>query len=129
MADAFGECFGILCSCCCICSTASIEQWCLFKRWGSGSSTGGAGCCTSCCKRSFDDDDFEREERKLQEERLAREAAQARDKCDVDSPNTPPTDESKVVSTQPTGAQMMSPIPRSSGEGPQPEGELVKNKT
>jgi hypothetical protein len=90
--------------------------------WGSGSSSGSSGCCTSCCKRSFDDDDFEREETKLREQRLAREAAQAQANSEdsnkqVRSNHAANGDnDSDVVSTQPKGTQMMSEKPSTDKE-------------
>ncbi len=100
-------------------------------RWGSGSSTSNAGCCTSCCKRSFDDDDFEREERKLRAEREAREARE-RDTAGEGAsptPTKPPSNGDHVVSTQPTGAKMMSDRPRSSQESARRDDALVKDET
>ncbi|KAI0791458.1 hypothetical protein BC629DRAFT_1509690 [Irpex lacteus] len=130
MGDAVGECFGVLCSCCCICASEGIQQWCFFNRWGSGSSTSNAGCCTSCCKRSFDDDDFEREERKLgQSERRVKPGNEIQLETVPHPHPKAPANGDHVVSTQPTGAKMMSDRPRSSQESTRRDDALVKDET
>ncbi|KAI0342343.1 hypothetical protein BDW22DRAFT_185943 [Trametopsis cervina] len=128
MSDAIGECFGVVCSVCCICCTESFSQWCLFstyicadrasssenvhpspiESWGSGSDSS-TGCCMSCCKKSFDDDEFEKEEEKLRERRLAREAAQAQSADDESLPGRAPG--SNIISSQPSAGQTMSARP------------------
>ncbi|KAJ3520822.1 hypothetical protein NM688_g9109 [Phlebia brevispora] len=116
MADIAGDCLGAFCALCCICCSDSLQNWCLFKHWGAGSSSS-AGCCTSCCKRSFDDDDFEKEEARLHESALARE----RERDATAGPNGESKlrpSENTVVSTQPTAAKTMTQPKRSTDGRP-----------
>ena len=100
-----------------ICSAASIETWCLFRKdyvthssrvlltsftyverfGGRGDSSRTAGCCGSCCKKSFDEDQFEDELEAAKKQREGQNQG--------------------AVETQPTKKEdMKSPSPRASAE-------------